>query len=47
MCPVLNEKLKRMDPSVQCSDTTMTLKVKGVRTPHFLVESGGFHPNNP
>ncbi|XP_011612153.1 uncharacterized protein [Takifugu rubripes] len=37
---VLNAKLKRLDPSVQCSDTAMTLKVKGRRTPHFLVDSG-------
>lgn len=40
---VLNAKLKHMDPSVQCSDTAMTLKVKGVRTPHFLVDSGRFY----
>lgn len=41
LCAVLNAKLKRLDPSVQCSDTAMTLKVKGLRTPHFLVDSGG------
>lgn len=41
--PVLDTKLKRMDPTVQCSDTAMSLKVKGVRTPHFMVDSGGFH----
>lgn len=41
--PVLDAKLKRMDPTVQCSDTAMTLKVKGVKTPHFLVDSGRFH----
>lgn len=41
--PVLDAKLKRMDPTVQCSDTAMTLKVKGVKTPHFLVDSGRFY----
>lgn len=41
--PVLDAKLKHMDPTVQCSDTAMTLKVKGVRTPHFMVDSGRFY----
>lgn len=40
---VLDTKLKGMEPTVQCSDTAMTLKVKGLRTPHFLVDTGGFH----
>ncbi|XP_073325063.1 uncharacterized protein [Pagrus major] len=37
---LMNAKLKRIDPSVQCSDNLMTLKVKGVRAPHLLVDSG-------
>ncbi|XP_044069963.1 protein PELPK1-like [Siniperca chuatsi] len=37
---LMDAKLKRMDPSVQCSDNLMTLKVKRVRAPHFLVDSG-------
>ncbi|XP_035517305.1 proline-rich protein 36-like [Morone saxatilis] len=37
---LMNAKLKRMDPSVQCSDNLMTLKVKRARAPHFLVDSG-------
>uniref|UniRef100_A0A3Q3XSA2 Zona pellucida sperm-binding protein 1/4 Ig-like domain-containing protein n=1 Tax=Mola mola TaxID=94237 RepID=A0A3Q3XSA2_MOLML len=37
---LMNTKLKHMDPSVQCSDELMTLKVKRVRAPHFLVDSG-------
>lgn len=40
---LMNAKLKHMDPSVQCSDSLMTLKVKRVRAPHFLVDSGRFH----
>nr|XP_061788472.1 uncharacterized protein LOC133578232 [Nerophis lumbriciformis] len=36
----LNAKLKRMDHSVQCGDDAMTLRVKRVRAPHFLVDSG-------
>ncbi|XP_034441959.1 early nodulin-75-like [Hippoglossus hippoglossus] len=33
-------KLKRLDPSVQCSDNLMTLKVKRIGAPHILVNSG-------
>ncbi|XP_033483438.2 uncharacterized protein LOC117257382 [Epinephelus lanceolatus] len=44
LTPVLHNllaaKLKRMDPSVHCSDSSMTLKVNGIRAPHFLVDSG-------
>nr|XP_008280932.1 PREDICTED: vegetative cell wall protein gp1-like [Stegastes partitus] len=36
----MDAKLKRMDPSVQCSDNLMTLKVRRVRDAHFLVDSG-------
>ncbi|XP_040015632.1 uncharacterized protein LOC120807529 [Xiphias gladius] len=37
---LMDAKLKRLDPLVQCSDNVMTLKVKGVRAPHILVNSG-------
>lgn len=37
---LMNAKMKHMDPSVQCSADLMTLKVKGVRAPHLLVDSG-------
>ncbi|XP_054640359.1 uncharacterized protein LOC129186286 [Dunckerocampus dactyliophorus] len=37
---VLDAKLKRMDPSVQCRDNAMTLRVTQARVPHFLVDSG-------
>uniref|UniRef100_A0A8C5NGX8 Uncharacterized LOC114463705 n=1 Tax=Gouania willdenowi TaxID=441366 RepID=A0A8C5NGX8_GOUWI len=37
---MFDEKLKRMAPSVQCSDDEMTLKVKRVSPMHFLVDSG-------
>ena len=40
---LMNAKLKRIDPSVQCSDNLMTLRVKGVRAPHILVDSGRFY----
>lgn len=43
LCPVLNAKLKHMDPSVHCSDTAMSVQVKGFRAPRFLVNSGRFH----
>ena len=36
----MNAKLKRMGPLVQCTDDAMTLRVKGVKTPHFLVDNG-------
>ncbi|XP_061640218.1 uncharacterized protein LOC133483263 [Phyllopteryx taeniolatus] len=36
----LNARVKRLDPSVQCSDNSMTLTVKQARVPHFLVDSG-------
>ncbi|XP_061689771.1 uncharacterized protein LOC133508077 isoform X2 [Syngnathoides biaculeatus] len=36
----LNARVKRLDPSVQCSDNTMSLKVKQARVPHFLVDNG-------
>lgn len=39
---LMDAKLRHIDPSVQCSDTSMTLKVKRVRAPHFLVDSGRF-----
>ncbi|XP_042261952.1 leucine-rich repeat extensin-like protein 5 [Thunnus maccoyii] len=37
---LMDAKLKRMDPSVQCGDNLMTLKVKQTRAPRFLVDSG-------
>nr|XP_046239694.1 leucine-rich repeat extensin-like protein 5 [Scatophagus argus] len=37
---LMDAKLKLMDPSVQCSDNVMTLKLKWARAPHFLVDSG-------
>ncbi|KAM8757974.1 uncharacterized protein AB9X84_010600 [Acanthopagrus schlegelii] len=37
---LMNAKLKRIDPSVQCSDNLMTLRVKDIRAPHILVDSG-------
>nr|XP_057911176.1 uncharacterized protein LOC131106279 [Doryrhamphus excisus] len=37
---LLDAKLKRMNPSVQCSDNAMTLRVTRARVPHFLVDSG-------
>ena len=37
---LMNAKLKRMGPLVQCTDDAMTLRVKGVKTPHFLVDNG-------
>lgn len=40
---LMNAKLKRVDPSVQCSENLMTLRVKGVRAPHILVDSGRFY----
>lgn len=40
---MMNAKLKRIDPSVQCSDNLMTLRVKDVRAPHILVDSGRFY----
>ncbi|TKS71814.1 Proline-rich transmembrane protein 3 [Collichthys lucidus] len=40
---LMHAKLKRLDPSVQCSDNLMTLKVRGVRAPHFLVDRGEGH----
>ncbi|KAM7402139.1 hypothetical protein PAMP_017404 [Pampus punctatissimus] len=36
----VDAKLKRMDPSVQCGDNLMVLKVKRGRAPHFLVDTG-------
>ena len=36
----MNAKLKRMGPAVQCADDAMTLRVKGGKTPHFLVDNG-------
>uniref|UniRef100_A0A671YK32 Zona pellucida sperm-binding protein 1/4 Ig-like domain-containing protein n=1 Tax=Sparus aurata TaxID=8175 RepID=A0A671YK32_SPAAU len=36
---LMNAKLKRVDPSVQCSENLMTLRVKGVRAPHILVDN--------
>ncbi|XP_019957091.1 uncharacterized protein [Paralichthys olivaceus] len=44
VAPVLHSlmgaKLKHLDPSVQCSDNLMTLKVRRVGAPHVLVNSG-------
>ncbi|XP_040889505.1 proline-rich protein 36-like [Toxotes jaculatrix] len=37
---LMDAKLNRLDPSVQCSDNSMTLKVKWLRAPHLLVNSG-------
>ncbi|XP_062329748.1 uncharacterized protein LOC134029586 isoform X8 [Osmerus eperlanus] len=37
---LMNAKLKRMGPLVQCADDAMTLRVKGGKTPHFLVDNG-------
>ncbi|XP_041837020.1 leucine-rich repeat extensin-like protein 1 [Melanotaenia boesemani] len=37
---VLTAKLKRLDPSVECSSSQMTLTVKRIGTPHFLVDNG-------
>uniref|UniRef100_A0A3Q1EWT7 Zona pellucida sperm-binding protein 1/4 Ig-like domain-containing protein n=1 Tax=Acanthochromis polyacanthus TaxID=80966 RepID=A0A3Q1EWT7_9TELE len=39
MHKLMDAKLKRMDPSVQCSNNLMTLKVRRVRDAHFLVDS--------
>lgn len=39
----MHAKLKRMDPSVQCRDDLMTLKVKRGAASHFLVDNGGLH----
>ncbi|CDQ74529.1 unnamed protein product [Oncorhynchus mykiss] len=36
-----------MGPSVQCSNETMTLRVKGGRAPHFLVDGGDGSPVLP
>ncbi|XP_023125401.1 uncharacterized protein LOC111568135 [Amphiprion ocellaris] len=40
MHKLMDAKLKRMDPSVQCSNNLMTLKVRRVRDARFLVDSG-------
>ncbi|XP_018536935.1 uncharacterized protein LOC108886521 [Lates calcarifer] len=37
---LIDAKLKRLDPSVHCSNNSMTLRVKRVKAPHFLVNSG-------
>lgn len=37
---VVDAKLKRLNPSVQCSNHSMTLKVKRNGAPSFLVDSG-------
>uniref|UniRef100_A0A672G406 Zona pellucida sperm-binding protein 1/4 Ig-like domain-containing protein n=1 Tax=Salarias fasciatus TaxID=181472 RepID=A0A672G406_SALFA len=37
---VMDKKLKRLDPSVQCNNDTMSLKVKRVSAMHFLVDNG-------
>lgn len=39
---LIDAKLKRLDPSVHCSNNSMTLRVKRVKAPHFLVNSGEF-----
>nr|XP_046188091.1 uncharacterized protein LOC124016553 [Oncorhynchus gorbuscha] len=43
----LDAKLQHMGPSVQCSNETMTLRVKGGRAPHFLVDGGDGSPVLP
>ncbi|XP_014023129.2 uncharacterized protein [Salmo salar] len=43
----LAAKLQHMGPSVQCSNDTMTLRVKGGRAPHFLVDGGDGFPVFP
>ena len=43
----LTAKLKQMDPLVQCSDNRMTLTVRRIGAPDFLVDSGGFYIKNP
>nr|XP_021328150.1 uncharacterized protein LOC100538023 [Danio rerio]XP_021335458.1 uncharacterized protein LOC100538023 [Danio rerio] len=37
-------KLQRLGPSLQCGNDSMTLNIKGHRTPHFLVERGEGSP---
>ncbi|XP_045079977.1 adhesive plaque matrix protein [Coregonus clupeaformis] len=43
----LDAKLQHMGPSVQCSNYAMTLRVKGWRAPHFLVDNGDGSPVLP
>uniref|UniRef100_A0A4W5QZY9 Zgc:175135 n=1 Tax=Hucho hucho TaxID=62062 RepID=A0A4W5QZY9_9TELE len=43
----LDAKLQHMGPSVQCSNDAMTLRVKGGRAPHFLVDGGDGSPVFP
>ncbi|XP_055726049.1 uncharacterized protein LOC129815894 [Salvelinus fontinalis] len=43
----LDAKLQHMGPSVQCSNEAMTLRVKGGRAPHFLVDGGDGSPVFP
>ncbi|KAF4107577.1 hypothetical protein G5714_011941 [Onychostoma macrolepis] len=38
--PLAKAKLQRLSPSVQCSNDSMTLRIPGPRTPHFLVDRG-------
>ncbi|XP_021335458.2 uncharacterized protein [Danio rerio] len=37
-------KLQRLGPSLHCGNDSMTLNIKGHRTPHFLVERGEGSP---
>ncbi|KAI2659342.1 hypothetical protein H4Q32_023631 [Labeo rohita] len=37
-------KLRRLGPSVHCSNDSMTLHIPGPRTPHFLVDRGDESP---
>ncbi|XP_062327656.1 proteoglycan 4-like [Osmerus eperlanus] len=37
---LMNAKLKHMGPAVQCAEDAMTLRVKGGKAPHFLVDNG-------
>ena len=36
----MTAKLKHMGPAVQCAADTMTLRIKGRKAPHFLVDNG-------